>query len=73
MNNKNLVKFGLCKDMLESAEIVKNFDCKQVNDMALLVAKSKKLFITGEGLLFGIVGCLCLVSFFFCNSYLKPC
>lgn len=44
---------GLCKDMLETVDIIKNFNAfsEDVVSLSKIIRKSNKLFLTGEGLL----------------------
>lgn len=42
-------QFGLPRDMLESPEIVRQFDITRIEELAPAIARVGKLFLTGEG------------------------
>lgn len=41
--------FALIKEMLETADVVANFDFAQTKDIAAMIKKTGKVFLTGEG------------------------
>lgn len=51
MNTKDIKysKFALCNEMLETVEIVRNFDQRVSYEYLPFIRKKKKIFITGEG------------------------
>jgi glucosamine--fructose-6-phosphate aminotransferase (isomerizing) len=42
-------KFGLCTDMMNTAELIRNFNSKDVIPFVNRIENNKKIFITGEG------------------------
>lgn len=42
-------KFSLCKEMLETANIITNYDVSKVSAYAKLLSNKKRVFLTGEG------------------------
>ncbi|PIS27794.1 MAG: sugar isomerase [Candidatus Marinimicrobia bacterium CG08_land_8_20_14_0_20_45_22] len=51
MNNRKTKysRFALIKEMLETSEIIRNFQTKDMNPIIKALKKSEKLFLTGEG------------------------
>ena len=51
LKDKKFAKFALVKEMLETSEVVRNFDLNQrgVQNVAGLIRKSGRVFLTGEG------------------------
>lgn len=51
LKDKKFAKFALVKEMLETSEVVRNFDLNQrgVQNVASLIRKSGRVFLTGEG------------------------
>ncbi|MCK5673514.1 MAG: SIS domain-containing protein [Spirochaetales bacterium] len=42
-------QFSLCREMLETADVISNFDINAVSSFAKSLTKNKSLFLTGEG------------------------
>lgn len=51
MNTKNgkYSKYALCREMLETADVIRNYDISVVESFAADVKGAKRLFLTGEG------------------------
>lgn len=49
LNEEKYSKYALCREMLETAEVVKNFDLNRVSPFAQEVKGAARLFLTGEG------------------------
>jgi len=49
INDKKYSKYALCKEMLETAEVVRNYDVSLVESFADDVKNADRLFLTGEG------------------------
>jgi len=49
LNEEKYRKYALCREMLETAEVLRNFDLKRVGPFAEDVKGAKRLFLTGEG------------------------
>jgi len=51
MNSKEgkYTKFSLCKEMLETADVIKNFDVSTVEPYAAALSPEKSILLTGEG------------------------
>jgi glutamine---fructose-6-phosphate transaminase (isomerizing) len=51
MNRKDAKysQFSLCREMLETADVITNFDINVVNSFAEQLTKNKSVFLTGEG------------------------
>lgn len=48
-NNEKYSKYALCKEMLETADVVRNYDVSVVEPFAAKIKTEKRLFLTGEG------------------------
>lgn len=49
LNDAKYKNFALVKEMLETAEVVANFDFKQMKPVADMVRGTGRVFLTGEG------------------------
>ncbi len=49
LDDEKYTQFGLVRDMLSAAEIIRNFDARQSQDVAAAIAGVGRLFLTGEG------------------------
>ena len=49
INNKEYSRYALCKEMLETADVVRNYDVSVVEPFADDVKSEKRFFLTGEG------------------------
>jgi glucosamine--fructose-6-phosphate aminotransferase (isomerizing) len=47
--DKKYQKFGLCTDMMNTAELIRNFNSQDVIPFVNLIGNRKNIFITGEG------------------------
>jgi len=48
-NNEKYTKFALCREMLETPDVIRNFDPSSTKSIADAIAKVGKVFATGEG------------------------
>ena len=48
-NNEKYTQFSLCREMLETPDVIRNFDPSSVKSIADAIAKVGKVFATGEG------------------------
>ena len=42
-------KFSLCREMLETADVIANFNANAVSSFAVPLSANKSIFLTGEG------------------------
>ncbi len=49
LNNTKYSQFSLCREMLETADVIANFDINTVKYFAEPLTKNKSVFLTGEG------------------------
>lgn len=49
LKNKRYNQFALCREMVQSVEVVKNFDSSVVNKYIPRIREKGRLFLTGEG------------------------
>lgn len=47
--DKKYQKFGLCTDMMNTAELIRNFNSQDLVPFVNCIGNNKKIFITGEG------------------------
>ena len=47
--DEKYTKFALCKEMLETADVIRNFDPMRTADIAKVIKQKGKLLLTGEG------------------------
>ncbi|MCG8549804.1 MAG: hypothetical protein MI799_05305, partial [Desulfobacterales bacterium] len=49
LSEEKYAKFALCKEMLETVEVVKNFSIEGADEVVADLKETGKLFLTGEG------------------------
>ncbi|MBB6481296.1 SIS domain-containing protein [Spirochaeta isovalerica] len=49
LNEKKYSQYALCREMLETADVVRNFDLSRISPFAEKVKGASRLFLTGEG------------------------
>ena len=49
LNEKKYSQFSLCREMIETADVISSFNANEVSDFASKLSPGKSVFLTGEG------------------------
>jgi glutamine---fructose-6-phosphate transaminase (isomerizing) len=49
VDDKKYLKFGLCSDMIRTAELIRNYNTSEIDPYVNLLHNRKKIFVAGEG------------------------